>query len=251
MRRVLPVIACHLGLLALALGSTPESGHAQRRRLTAEAYIGVANFGRFLEQRLGEELVAIAPERRLTASTALALGLGIGYWPWDNRTNVRFTFTFSPSEFEFEDDTGIGSDRFDLDDVADLNVYAWTLEVMRFLFGREERRVAPYVTAGVTGAIWSTDDDDRRFPAARIGGGSTSVFRVGGVAGVGLHIRLKRHWALRLELNNFALGNPFHGENAFRETAGTWTTFDEPSTVRMSRLTLAGTYTFFRRPSWR
>ena len=230
----------------------PTNAEAQRMRgamfpearFTIEVFGGLADYGRFLEQyaviRDVDEFEVIAfGQREVTAKTALALGLSVGGFFWD-KTGVRLGFTWSPSEIEYRDDTGTDSELFDEDDVADLSAYVLSLDLMRFLFD-PRRRFAPYVAAGITGTWWSLDEDDDD----EILSTDATHFRWGGTTSIGLQYRATRKIGLRAEVATMALGNPFDGNDSFRTDSGL--TFDEPSTVRFTRITLALTYSFLKR----
>jgi len=230
----------------------PTNAEAQRMRgamfpearFTIEVFGGLADYGRFLDQYVflldvDEDTVLAFGQREVTAKTALALGLSVGGFFWD-KTGVRLGFTWSPSEIEFRDDTGTDSEIFDEDDVADLSAYVLSLELMRFLFD-PRRRFAPYVAAGITGTWWSLDEDDDD----EILSTDATHFRWGGTTSIGVQYRATRNFGLRAEVATMALGNPFDGNDSFRTDSGL--TFDEPSTVRFTRITLALTYSFLKR----
>lgn len=235
----------------------PTNAEAQRMRgamfpearFTIEVFGGLANYGRFLEQYvvlldldddgvITDDAVIAFGQREVTAKTALALGLSVGGFFWD-KTGVRLGFTWSPSEIEYRDDTGTDVEIFDQDDVADLSAYVLSLDLMRFLFD-PRRRFAPYVAAGITGTWWSLDDDDDEILST-----DATHFRWGGTTSIGLQYRATRNIGVRAEVATMALGNPFDGNDSFRTDSGL--TFDEPSTVRFTRITLALTYSFLKR----
>lgn len=217
--------------------------------LTFELFGGVADFGRFLEQVAiadvtmedGVILVGDRFERELTAGTAFTFGGSVGIWPLD-KTGVRLGVTWAPTEFEFDDDTPLEDDEFfDQDDVADLGVFVTSLDVQQYLLDPDENRVAPYANAGFAAAWWNLDDD-----ATAILASDDREFRWGGVGGIGVQVGINDNWAVRAEASTFGLGNPFDDDDSYRVADPVFLTFDEPSTVRMSRFTLALTYNIMR-----
>lgn len=222
----------------------PDESAAQRTRrgefpdarFTVEVFGGVADYGRFLEQyaMVGEFL----GERELRASTALALGLSVGAFAWE-KTGVRLGFTWSPSELEFKDDTGIDVEVLDEDNLADLSAYVLSLDLMRFLFD-PSRRFTPFASAGITATWWSLGDDD----SGELISTDDTHFRWGGMGSIGAQYRVNRKFGVRGEIATMGLGNPFDGKNSFRTATGL--TFDEPSSVRLTRITLALTYSFLK-----
>lgn len=222
----------------------PADAEAQRMRgarfpdarFTLELFGGLADYGRFLEQYV--LVVDFLGQREVTANTALALGGSVDAFIWD-RTGVRLGFTWSPSDLEYRDDSGLDVEVLDEDEVADLSVYVLSLDLMRFLLD-PARRFAPYAAAGITAAWWSLGDDD----AGEIITTDDTHFRWGGTGSVGLQFRANRNIGLRAEVATMALGNPFDGNDAFVTDTGL--TFDEPSTVRFTRITLALTYSFLK-----
>ncbi|HEX6940785.1 MAG TPA: hypothetical protein VF158_15320 [Longimicrobiales bacterium] len=224
----------------------PAEGLAQRTRrpprgdfpdahITVEVFGGLADYGRFLEQFASSD--GFTGQREVTASTALALGAAVGAYPWE-KTGVRLGFTWSPTDIEFEDDSGTDVDILDEDDLADLSVYVLSLDVIRFLLDPSER-FTPYASGGITAAWWHLGDDDGEILAV-----DETHFRWGGFGSIGLQYRATRHIGARLEVATMGLGNPFDGNNAYRTATGV--TFDEPSTVRLTRITLAVTYSFLK-----
>lgn len=216
-----------------------DAGRAQRTSVTVGAFIGFANYGRFLEQ--DAEADGLLGERELTARNAVALGATVEWYPWD-RTGLRLGYTFSPTDLEYRDDSGTGSERLDRDGLADLNVHVLNVDVLRFLLD-SRRRFSPYALAGVSGAWWSLGDEGA---AGEIeSNGDDTRFRLGGVGGIGFHYSVTPEIAARFEVATFGIGNPFDGEESF--TTATGQTFDEPSSARLTRVTLMITYSFLRR----
>jgi opacity protein-like surface antigen len=257
---------------ALALGSstaTAQDDGAYRwyfglRNFTAEAYVGLANHGRFLLQTLGTAVIdvdtvvigvdtivvdvfGVNPQRKLTAENSFSWGLAVSARVLP-RTAARLAFNWTRMDLEYEDDTGIGSDLLDQDDIGDLTSTTLGLELMRFLFP-EWRRFNAYGTAGVIVTWWSLDDD--AFPAF-VAVDDTHL-RFGGSAGVGLQYRASRRFAIRLEAATLAPGNPFTGESSYVPRTGL--TIDEPSHVRQTNVRVHFAYTFGRpvrgRGRWR
>jgi hypothetical protein len=231
MRRLFSVsMSMSLALLAspLALAAQEPSWYTP---VTLEVYAGGSQFGRFLEQQ-----VVGTGDRELAAELGPVAGGSVGVAPWRN-TAVRVGFTWSPTTLRFDDDTGDGSADLDVDDLEELDTYLFSLEVLRFL-GGEQRRVAPYATAGVSASLWRLNESDGG--GALIVGGEDSLWRLGGTGGLGVRVRASSATSLRLEVNNFALRNPFDGNRAFRVNSGQ--TLEEPELVRVSRLTLGLTY---------
>ncbi len=221
----------------------PDDAAAQRRgqfpdaRFTVEVFGGVADYGRFLEQyAIVDDFFG---QRELTASTALALGVSVGAFAWE-KTGVRLGFTWSPTELEFKDDSGIDVEVLDDDDLADLSAYVLSLDLMRFLLN-PSRRFAPYASAGIAATWWSLGDDGG---LDEILSGDDTHFRWGGMGSIGAQYRVNRNIGVRGEIATMGLGNPFDGNDAFRTATGL--TFDEPSSVRLTRITLALTYSFLK-----
>lgn len=252
--------------IAIALGLAPGDADAQwkrgrngddgRPKYTAEIYAGFANFGRFLEQHAlieGAFDLAFLGQRELTADNAFALGGSIGIWPLE-KTSVRLGYTWAKSEFKYEDDTGLDFDILDRDDLADINVHVFSLELLQY-FLPLTRRLNAYVLAGINGAFWVLGDETRIIIIADDdvlfrsdlpnGVAGDNQFRWGASAGLGLQYRINERFSVRLEADGFALGNPFDGDDSFVPATGL--TFDEPDRVTMGRYTLGLTYSFPRR----
>ena len=229
-----------VGLLpAEAEGQRRTRGDFPERHVTVEIFAGVADFGRFLEEYVFDDddddtFFDLLGEREITAKTALAIGAAVGARIWE-RTEVRLGFTFSPTELEFKDDTGFDLDRLDRDDVADLNVFVLSLDVIRYLLD-PTRRLTPYASAGLT-ANWCNLGDDGSDEIVAV---DETQFRWGGFGSIGAYYRINRRLGAKLEIATMALGNPFDGDNAYVSVDGI--KFDEPSSVRMSRITLMLTY---------
>ncbi|HEX7117899.1 MAG TPA: hypothetical protein VF212_03880 [Longimicrobiales bacterium] len=224
----------------------PADGLAQRgrrsddadypdARYTVEIFGGLADYGRFLEQFAGD--FGLSEQREVTASTALALGASVGMFPWE-KTGVRLAFTWSPTDLEFQDDSGLDIDALDEDDIADLTASVLSLDVIRFLLDPSER-FTPYASGGITATWWSLDDENGEILSE-----DDTQFRWGGYGAIGLQYRATRKFGVRLEVATMGLGNPFDGKDSYRTATGI--TFDEPSTVRLTRIALALTYSFLR-----
>lgn len=242
-------------ILAVGVLTAPvlaPDAEAQRRRAwpdrtwTFELFGGLANFGRFLEQYADVEIIEIIDDiddfdvlfvgqRELTAGNSFIFGGSAAYRIWD-KTHARLAFSYTASELEFEDDSGTDSGLLDDDDLADLGVFVLSLEVFRYVLD-PARRWVPFVAAGVSGAWWHVDDDDEILSDG-------TEFRWGGTGSVGIEYRASRRWSVRAEVATMGLGNPFDGNESFRTDDGV--TFDEPSTTRLSRITLGVTYALLR-----
>ncbi|MEX0893713.1 MAG: outer membrane beta-barrel protein, partial [Gemmatimonadota bacterium] len=227
---ILAALAAITALLAAPPAAAQSSG------LTLEAYAGGADFGRFLEDRSG---MVLAPrEREVSFERALALGGSLGINLWEN-TGIRAQGTYVGTELVFRDDTPDGGNTLDVDDVSEVTITTLGVEVIKYLLD-PGRDWSPYGVAGITAVRWnavgervadigfSTNDED-------------SLWRMGGVAGLGLELRPSRALAVRLEASTYALGSPFDGTEAW-STNGT--TVDEPSAGRMTRATVGLAWTF-------
>ncbi|HEX7048773.1 MAG TPA: hypothetical protein VF188_01075 [Longimicrobiales bacterium] len=204
---------------------------------TIELYGGLSNFGRFLLQS-PTIVPLVSAQRELTADNAFGFGGSIGATILP-RTTVRLAFTHTSTELDYEDDTGNGSDLFDIGDVADLSSNILSIEAIRFLLP-ERIRLVPYGGLGFALAWWSLDDEEERDLISS--GGDNTRLRLGGVGILGLQYRVSWHWRVRLEATTFGGGNPFSGEESFRPLTGF--TIDEPTTVRQTLFRLAVAYTF-------
>lgn len=222
--------------------------------LTIEVNAGAADYGRFLEQARvtieDPDLIPGGPlvftsreERELTAETAFTFGGSIGTWFQDD-LGVRLGVNYNPTQFVFEDDTGDGSEEFDSDEVADLSAFTLSLEVLKFLVDPEENRFAPYANAGVAAGWWDLGEDEDGAAVSPIVAQEETQMRWGGVGGIGLQIGLTESFSTRIEISTFGLGNPFDGDEAFQVDDDEFATFDEPNSVRLTRLTLGLAYTF-------
>lgn len=201
--------------------------------LSVEAYAGGASFGRFLEQRFA------GGERELTPDAAFAAGGAVNVYPFE-KTWLRVGYTWVGSELEYHDDSGFDVETREREDLSFLASNTASLEALT-LFLDPVRRFNPYAVAGVTGTLWSLGDDELGLGEVRPGEDDT-LLRFGANAGLGLQARIVEDLVLRAEVNNFGLGNPFDGNNAFRTGSGL--TFSEPPIVRMTRYTLGLTYVF-------
>lgn len=238
-----PLIAfCAAAVTAAALFPAEASGQRSPRaefpeaHLTFELFAGLANYGRFLEEYPidFDDDLSLLGQREVSADNALAIGASFGVRVWE-KTGVRLGFTFSPTELKFEDDSGIDSDFLDEDDLADLNVFVLSLEIIQFLLD-PNRRWSPYASAGITANWWNLGDDG----SGEIVAVDETQFRWGGMGALGVQYRANRNLGVRLEVATMALGNPFDGNSSYRTTTGI--AFDEPGHVRLSRITLALTY---------
>lgn len=240
-------------LLALTLVPAPAQAQRQEPRFAFEVYGGVATYGRFVEQ------FAAAGERELSGSTGLAVGASLGFFPsiWGiNDIAARIGFMWTESDFEFENDDPDVPDDFDDDDAdaGEFKTYTVSANVMKFL-GDADDRVAPYGIAGVSGTWWSLDDGEDDGDGDGVGtfglvrqtlDGDETVFRFGGMGGLGLQIRATDALAIRLEAARHEVRNPFDGDGEDAFGISTGQTFDEPSRVGVNRLSLGLTYTLYK-----
>ena len=204
-------------------------------RFSAELNAGGAFYGHFLEQRRTIPPNITGGERELTAQTGLSLGAALGIRLFE-RNVVRLSLDYLPSQLEFQDDTGNGSDALDSGALADLQLFAVSVEAERTFF--QAGRVAPYASVGLSGGLWSLDEE-----GPITAGSQETLFRWGGTSGLGARVRLTPHLALNLEANALSLGNPFDGAEAFR-VGGAGETFEEPGSVRVLRVRGGLRYTF-------
>lgn len=216
-------------LLASLVPSLAAAQDGPWSTLAVEAMGGTANFGHFLEQRVD------GGERELRLDLTYAAAVAVSVEPVAD-TLVRVGTTLSSGSLAFEDDSGVGSDALDLDDLDTIFAAVIGVEALRYLLDREKRLV-PYAAAGFTLAIWGLDDaeDGRRARVVQPGDSSTLV-RAGASAALGLELRLTDALGVRGEWNNLGLGNPFDGKDAYRVVDGV--TFSEPEGVRLGRVTL-------------
>lgn len=245
-------------LLGLGLFAAPAYAQKQEPRFTLAAYGGVASYGRFVEQFAAEGFGAVR-ERELSAGTGAAVGGSLGFFPsiWGiNDIAARVGFQWTTSEFEFENDDPRVPDDFDDDEAeaADFNTYTASVDVMKFL-GNASGRVAPYAIAGVSGTWWSLDDGEDEDDIDGVGtfgsvrptlDGDDTVFRIGGIGGLGLQIRATDAFAIRLEAARYEIRNPFDGDGEDAFGISTGATFDEPNRVGVNRLSLGLTYTLYK-----
>lgn len=230
------IAALMAGTVAPAHAQDEEEEKQEDRPWIWEAAVfgGTAGIGDFLEQR-----TPAGVERELTGSSSGFFGTSIRVLV-RKKTEVRLTGAFTPTELEFEDDDALtGSDAADVSDLADLDVWLVGVETLQFVTS-PDATVAPYLTAGLTGAIWSLDAP----PSSPVGPGADgddSQIQFGGLAGAGLRFNFLDAWGVEIETRRYTLGNPFDGSDAF---ALEGETFDEPGTTGLTAATVTVTYTF-------
>ncbi|HWV35490.1 MAG TPA: hypothetical protein VNZ55_07655, partial [Thermomicrobiales bacterium] len=133
----------HVPLVVVAILTTaPAALHAQNNgndpwfagfpTWTVDLYAGLANQGRFLLQAVDDDLDLIIRQRRLVAPNGFSWGLAVGVNVLP-LTQLRLAFSRTSGDLDYEDDTGTGSDTFDVDDVAGLSSSVLGLEARRFL----------------------------------------------------------------------------------------------------------------------
>lgn len=221
------------GLAVAACVPTPAlAQEAGWDTVAVEVTAGIANFGHLLEQRFD------GGERELSPGTTFAAGAAVSVFPYP-KTWFRLGYTWAGGELEYRDDSGIDSDRLDLEDLSFLTANTLSLEVLQLLLG-PEALLNPYALAGIAATLWKLEDDP---PGVQVRpGDSDTLFRFGATAGFGVQLRPFDGLIFRAEVNNFALGNPFDGNNAYRAQEGV--TFSEPEIVRMSRYGITVAYHF-------
>lgn len=234
------------GLVLLMLSIPVTEASAQRGRrgerpsFSIGVHTGIGFTGRFIEQDvLRDDSLPPLGQRVLTTPANFNLGVSVGGWVWD-RVNFELAYTWIPTHFNYRDDTGTGSDRFDADDIAHLNMHLFSIEVYTLILP-ESARISPYIAAGYNGTFFSQSDVERTNLLAQNG----TFFRVGGSAGLGLRYRINRNWALRLGAGFNSLGNPYRGKTSFIPLTGL--TFDKVDGVRFTQLLFGANYTFWRR----
>lgn len=237
------------GIIALiAVMAAPGSGLAQRDDVarwllfsswSVEVHGGFSDYGRFLLQAL-DSPDGIVAQRELEADNAFSLGLAFGTTILP-RTGLRlaFTHTFS-TDLNYRDDTGIGTDLFDIDGIASLSNSVLSLEVIRFVLP-ERIRLTPYGAGGVAVGWWNLSDQDLLIIA---GDGDDTQVRWGAVGAIGLQYRARNNIVARLEATTYGMGNPFTGNESFVPTTGF--TIDEPTRVRQTMIRLGIAYRFGR-----
>lgn len=227
-------IAASLALTAAA----PVSGQSDRDRAgpkwEAGLFGGGTLVGEFVEQR-----TAAGVERELTGSSSAFFGASLGLSAWE-KTEIRVTGALAPTELEFQDDDALtATDAADVSDLADLDVWLFGVEGSQFLTSADVT-VAPYLTAGLVGTIWSLDAE----PSSPVGpgtDGSDSQFQFGALTGAGVRLNLPDRWGVEIEARRYTVGNPFDGSDAFALEGDT---FDEPGTTALTTGTFAVTYSF-------
>lgn len=236
-----------LTIATIALLGAADAAHAQRRAVSVDAFAGGSSYGRFLEQTsLG---FPQSTEIELRGSRGLAVGGSIGFEAHD-ATGLRLGGTYTSSEFEYRNDTaGDGDSEFG--EQLGFSTLTASAEIVKYV-GNARWRVRPYGLAGVAGTWWSLDDGGTLPSGAVQATGESTLFRFGGIGGVGLRIRATDALALRLEVGRVESGSPFNGSDAWRSSAGR--TMDEPDRVGVTRLiagvswTLGGKQCCVRRP---
>lgn len=233
-------IVCTLtvaALLALTAG-TRARGQSDRDRegplWEAGPFGGATLVGEFVEQR-----TPAGVERELTGSSSAFFGASVGLRAWE-KTEVRVTGALAPTELEFQDDDATtGTDAADVSDLGDLNVWIFGIEGAQYL-ASPDAPVAPYLTAGLVGTVWSLDAP----PGSPVGpgaDGSDTRFQFGALTGAGVRFGLPAGWGVEIEGRRYTLGNPFDGSDAFAVEGDT---FDEPGTTALTAGTVALTYSF-------
>ena len=218
------------GAVALVVSATSaEPGRAQRPlEVTIAAHGGGSIFTEFLEQR------ANGGERELIAKTAPTIGGSISLSRWE-LSEVRVGLDWTGTEIEFQDDTGDDSDELDEEGLADLNLVIAQLAVVRHVIARDAT-ISPYITLGFNVAVWALDES----ADGEIGAEEETQVRIGATTGVGARFAVSPRMSFKVEIDRATVGNPFDGKNAFRVGGDT---FDEPSTVGITRLMGGLTYT--------
>lgn len=222
------------GLAVLVCLPTPALAQEEPswETVAVDLNAGIAHFGHMLEQRFD------GGERELSPGTTFAAGLAVSVFPYP-KTWLRLGYTWAGGELEFRDDSGLDSERLDLEDLPFVTANTASLEVLQLLLDADAL-VNPYVLAGVAATLWDIDDDPPD-PLVRPGD-SSLLFRFGATAGFGVQVRPFDGLIFRAEVDNFGLGNPFDGRDAWRATEGE--TFSEPDIVRMSKYSLSVAYQF-------
>lgn len=250
--RLIPLLALLGASFAMPITASAQRGRSDEEprwfagfpNWTVELYVGLANQSRFLLQALPDDFDdfdGITPQRELRADNSFSWGGSVAATILP-RTSVRLAFTRTSTDLEYEDDTGTGSDIFDVDDVAELASNVLSLEVIRTLFPARAR-LTPYGGLGIALTWWNLDEESL-LPLIVAGDGDDTQFRFAGVAVLGMQYRPARRWAIRLEATTFKIGNPFTGDESYIPVTGF--TIDEPSHVRQTHFRLAAAYTFGR-----
>lgn len=190
-------------------------------RLSYGVHGGIATFGSFLDQRVGDR------EREVTAEAVPAAGVSLGFDPW-RFTGVRTAIAWSPGELKFKDDTGDDGTTLDQPGLGNFDAFVFTLELVQFLFDESER-VAPYAMGGLSWTVWNFDESTFVDDAVISPTGKGAFTRLGETASVGLQIRATRRLNVRLEFTTARLGNPFDGSESLRALGGE--IFEKPSRV--------------------
>lgn len=243
---VAPLLFALLAVVVVPLRGQLTGGSEDEEHTTVwtvEAFGGGTLVGRFLEQRVALPDGGTG-ERELTAPTSFFTGASLGVRPW-SQTELRAFGAFSPSELEFEDDTGNDSELLDVDDLADLDVFLFGIGGLQYVTD-PDGVVAPYLTAGLAGTVWSLDSEPLSPVSPGVPAGdeedlTDDQFRLGAQTGIGFQVRVASSWSVRVEGNRYTLGNPFDGSDAFQAEGDT---FDEPSTASLTTGTVHVSYSF-------
>lgn len=229
----LSLIGALLAPLALTQPVSAQEMEAGNWAVSVEVFGGLATVGRFLEQAGPGNT-----EREITANNAAAYGASIGVQPWES-TGLSFGVVTIPTMLAFKDDTGLGSTSpaIENDEVGDLDMLVVSGEAKSSVLG-SFGVLRPYTVVGVAAGWFALEDA----PAAVNTGAEDTRFSFGGSGGLGVEIRPSDALILRLEASQFRLGNPFDGRDAWR--ADDFETFDEPTSVRISRYTVGLGYSF-------
>jgi hypothetical protein len=226
-------------LIALVPGTISAQDRQSRRferpSWNISIHGGFTQTGQFLLQR-PNGTVPENSERSLRTDGGYDFGgaLGVDVMP---RVGIRTSYTYAQSEFRFRDDTGDGSDGFDVNDAGKLGSHFATLELITYML-RARAPITPYASAGFAGAWWVLDEDAQQIQP----GGARTEFRTGAVATLGLQAALGATAGIRLEAVTANVRNPFGGRESFRALGGT--TIDEPNRVSKTDYRLAIVYRF-------
>jgi hypothetical protein len=199
---------------------------------------GLSRFGRFLLEEPDED-PSDRSQREVTGETGFAIGgwVGATFLP---RTDIRLSFTHTSTDLVYRDDTGTGLDGLDLDGIGDLASEVLTLELTRYLVP-EDSKFSPYAGAGFLATWWVLDEASTGVQSPT---GSTQ-FRWGGMATLGVQVRVSSALRLRVEAATASSRNPFKGSDSFVTASGH--TIDEPNRVSKTDYRLGLAYFFGHR----
>jgi outer membrane protein with beta-barrel domain len=205
-------------------------------RWNVDLHAGIGNYGRFLLDTPFDDFIDDFRERELRGTGAFTLGLGVGATPLP-RVGFRLGASHTWSNLEFRDDTGIGTDVLDDDDVGNLRQWLISAEVIRYLL-LESSKFTPYGSGGILASWWHLDEEDLELTAPS---GNTH-FRWGATGMIGLQFRLSKQWRARVEAATASIGNPFTGNESFLVIDDH--KIDEPSRVRKTDFRVALQYSW-------